>query len=81
MKVHRKVAKDKLLGSTKTQYASLIDESNVTDEESSIAFEKLIKKETYVSLSFKYNCSPEHIRDIMRIVYDKVYLVVKGKLM
>lgn len=80
MKNHRKQAKDRLLESTKTEFKSILEESNLTDENCEVAFLKLIKKESYVSLSLKYNCSVEHIRDIMKDVYDRVYRVIKGGL-
>lgn len=80
MKSHRKQAKEKLLESTKTEFDMIIEESNVADENGEIAFLKLIKRESYVSLSIKYNCSVEHIRDVMKDVYDRVYRVIKGGL-
>lgn len=80
MKSYRAIAKHKLEKATKTKYEALIEESNVTEEMRKIAFLKLVRKETYVSLSLKYNCSVEHIRDVMAEVYDKVYEVIKGGL-
>lgn len=80
MKTYRYEAKKKLLNSTKSEFKSIIEESNVADEFGEIAFLKLIKRESYVSLSIKYNCSVEHIRDIMKDVYDRVYRVIKGGL-
>lgn len=80
MKIHRKKAKDKLLASTKTEFKSIIEESNVTEEARDIAFLKLIQKKSYVELSLMYHCSVERIRDIMAAVYDRAYSVIKGKL-
>lgn len=77
MKNHRHYAKETLLNSTTSEYEKLIEESNISNEEKSIAFLKLIQDESYVTLSFKYHCSPEHIRDVMSKVYDKVYRVIK----
>lgn len=80
MKKHREQAKQKLLESTKTKFYEIIEESNVTEEERDIAFLKLARKESYVALSLKYNCSVEHIRDVMATVYDHVYRVIRGGL-
>lgn len=80
MKSYRHKAKKWLEKATKTEFNQTIEESNVCDEYREIAFLKLIKKESYVALSLKYHCSPEHIRDIMSNVYDKVYRVIKGGL-
>ena len=80
MKTGRHYAKKWLEKATKTEFNQTIEESNCSDEMREIAFLKLIKKESYISLSLKYHCSPEHIRDVMRGVYDKVYKVIKGGL-
>lgn len=80
MDIHRNLAKHKLLESTNTEFKLLIEESNLADECREIAFLKLVKRETYVSLSLKYHCSVEHIRDVMREVYDKVYRVIQRRL-
>lgn len=80
MKNYRAVAKHMLQKATRKKFDELIEESNVTDEMREIAFLKLVRKETYVALSFKYNCSAEHIRDVMQEVYDKVYEVIKSGL-
>lgn len=75
MKSDRQKAKQNLLKLTKTEFDSVIEESNVCDEYRDVAFLKLFKRESYISLSIKYNCSVEHIRDIMSDVYDRVYRV------
>lgn len=80
MDSYRHYAKKWLEKATKTEFNQTIEESNCTDEMRNIAFLKLIKKETYVALSLKFHCSPEHIRDVMREVYDKAYRVIKGGL-
>lgn len=80
MRSYRLIAKHKLEKATKTKFEALIEESNLPAEMKDIAFLKLVQKETYVALSHKYNCSVEHIRDVMGEVYDKVYEVIKGGL-
>lgn len=80
MRKYRNKAKKWLEKSTKTEFDKAIEEGNCTDEMREVAFLKLVKKESYVALSFKYHCSVEHIRDIMATVYDKVYRVIKGGL-
>ena len=80
MDTGRHSAKEWLKKTTKTKFFETVEESNCTEEMQEIAFLKLIKKESYVSLSLKFHCSPEHIRDVMREVYDRVYRMIKGGL-
>lgn len=80
MKNYRAVAKHALKKATKTKFNELLEEGNLTEEMRDIASLKIAEKESYVALSHKFNCSVEHVRDIMAEVYDKVYEVIKGGL-
>lgn len=75
---NRKLAREWLARSTKTEFNNVIEESNITDKQREIVLLKFLRGHSNIQISLELHCSVETIRDEMARAYDKVYKVIKG---
>ena len=69
----RRQARDRLAGSTTSNFWDIVDEIRISPEEREILDERFIKFKSITKIADEHNCSEERINKLIAKTYDKIF--------
>lgn len=73
----RKLAKDWLRKSTRTQFYDVIQEAKLLPIQKEVIVEYFVNGKTQIQIAYEHNMSIEHVKNIIQCSYDQVMNVLK----
>lgn len=69
----RRQARDRLAGSTTSNFWDIVNEIKISPEEQKILDERFIKFKSITKIAKEHNCSEERINKLIAKTYDKIF--------